>query len=221
MASRKQVEEMLLLSFIHGFISEEEFGVLHEALQTKNPIFPHSDYERFTLDTLEESEIFAEFRVRKRDIERLADALGLPESFVCHQRTRADKIEGLCMVLKRLAYPCRYSDLIHRFGRAVPELSMITNAVEEFIYQNHHHRLTQGNAALLSPRKLQQYADAVAVKGSPLKNCFGFIDGTVMYWSNRSFNMPPRASPRAFDFFENYSSNSPLPGPKCRSNAPH
>ena len=156
MASRKQVEEMLLLSFIHGFISEEEFGVLHEALQTKNPIFPHSDYERFTLDTLEESEIFAEFRVRKRDIERLADALGLPESFVCHQRTRADKIEGLCMVLKRLAYPCRYSDLIHRFGRAVPELSMITNAVEEFIYQNHHHRLTQWNATLLSPRKLQQ-----------------------------------------------------------------
>lgn len=83
------------------------------------------------------------------------------------------------MVLKRLAYPCRYSDLIHRFGRAVPELSMITNAVEEFIYQNHHHRLTQGNAALLSPWKLQQYADAVAVKGSPMKNCFGFIDGTV------------------------------------------
>ena len=179
MASRKQVEEMLLLSFLHGFISEEEFGVLHEVLQTKNPIFPHSDYERFNLDTLEESEIFAKFRVRKRDIECLADALGLPESFVCHQRTRADKIEGLCMVLKRLAYPCRYSDLIHRFGRAVPELSMITNAVEEFIYQNHHHRLTQWNATLLSPRKLQQYADAVAVKGSPLKNCFGFIDGTA------------------------------------------
>ena len=31
---------------------------------------------------------------------------------------------------------------------------------------------------------------------------------------------PPRATPRAFDFFENYS-NSSLPGPKCRSNAPH
>ena len=61
----------------------------------------------------------------------------------------------------------------------MPELSMITNAVEKFIYQNHHHRLTQWNATLLSPRKLQQYADAVAVKGSPLKNCFGFIDGTV------------------------------------------
>ena len=32
---------------------------------------------------------------------------------------------------------------------------------------------------------------------------------------------PPRATPRAFDFFENYCSNAPLPGPKCRSNAPH
>ena len=31
----------------------------------------------------------------------------------------------------------------------------------------------------------------------------------------------PRATPRAFDFFENYCSNSPLPGPKCCSNAPH
>ena len=32
---------------------------------------------------------------------------------------------------------------------------------------------------------------------------------------------PPRATPWAFDFFENYCSNSPLPRPKCRSNAPH
>ena len=32
---------------------------------------------------------------------------------------------------------------------------------------------------------------------------------------------PPRATARAFDFFENYCSNSPLPGPKRRSNAPH
>ena len=39
--------------------------------------------------------------------------------------------------------------------------------------------------------------------------------------SNRSFNMPPPATPRAFDFFENYCPNSPLPGPKCRSNDPH
>ena len=31
----------------------------------------------------------------------------------------------------------------------------------------------------------------------------------------------PRATSRAFDFFENYCSNFPLPRPKCRSNASH
>ena len=53
------------------------------------------------------------------------------------------------------------------------------------------------------------------------KHCL--ISHTVMYRSNRSFNMPPPppATPRAFDFFENYCSNSPLSRPKCRSNAPH
>ena len=47
-------------------------------------------------------------------------------------------------------------------------------------------------------------------------------DCNAMYRSNRSFNMlPPWATPRTFDFFEIFCSNSPLPGPKCRSNAPH
>ena len=34
-----------------------------------------------------------------------------------------------------------------------------------------------------------------------------------MYRSNRSLNMPPRATPREFDFFENFCSNfPPYPG---------
>ena len=35
------------------------------------------------------------------------------------------------------------------------------------------------------------------------------ISSPIMYRSNRSFNMPPRATTRAFDFFGNYCSNSP------------
>ena len=87
MAKSKQIE-MLLLSFIHCFITEQEFGMIYEAYQTKNLIFPHRDYNHSTLDNIGEAEIFAVFRVRKRDIETLADALGLPESFICHHRTR-------------------------------------------------------------------------------------------------------------------------------------
>lgn len=99
--------------------------------------------------------IYAEFLVTKRDIGRLVDALGLLNSFVCNQRTKADRTEGLCLLLKRYVYPCRYSDLIHRFGQAVPKLCMITNTVEDWIYRNHIHRVYRWNADLLSPEKLQ------------------------------------------------------------------
>ena len=49
-----------------------------------------------------------------------------------------------------------------------------------WIYENHFHRLTSwNNRPFLSPANLQLYAQAVSRKGSILKNCFGFVDGTV------------------------------------------
>ena len=47
-------------------------------------------------------------------------------------------------MLRRLAYPCRLSDLVSRSGRPVPELSMISNEVISFIYERHNHRIKAG-----------------------------------------------------------------------------
>lgn len=74
---------------------------------------------------------------------------------------------------------CRYSDMIPRFGRPVPELSMIDNLVMGRIYQQHSYRITLWNNALLSSAFLETYALVVNRKGSPLRNCSGFIDGKV------------------------------------------
>ena len=46
------------------------------------------------------------------------------------------------MLLKRLAYPCRFNDMILRLGRPVAELCMTTNRVMDFIYVTHGHRIT-------------------------------------------------------------------------------
>ena len=178
MSSFEEVREMLLICLDDGLISEEEFLLLY-VNSSKNPTFPHGNYSRFVLDDMDEAECLREFRVKKPEIPRLADALGLPNSFKCRQRSRAEGIEGLCVVLKRLAYPCRYSNMIHRFGRAVPELSMIANSVINWIYEHHHNRLTQWNNNLLSQDRLERYAAAVSQKGAGLANCFGFVDGTV------------------------------------------
>ena len=128
---------------------------------------------------IDEAECKAEFRIEKRDIRLLADALGMPATLKCPERTVAGGIEGLCMLLKRTSFPCHYSDMIYRFGRPVPILSMVTNQVVDYIYQAHAHRITQWNNQLLNPASLQLYADAIGRKGAALENCFGFVDGTV------------------------------------------
>ena len=133
----------------------------------------------FKLDDMDNPECKANFRFKKHDLAVLAEALHLPERFRCSQRTVADQMEGLCMLLKRMAYPCRFADMIPLFGRPVPELSMITNTVIDYLYDEHAHRITDWNNAILDTVHLQQYADAIHQHGAALQNCFGFIDGTV------------------------------------------
>ena len=180
MASFRDIRNLLVESFDDDDISEDEFLLLYDANTSKNPDFPYDCYGSFDLNEMDDSECLAEFRFHKNDVPVLLEALQLPQSFTCHQGTICDGIEAHCITLRRFAYPCRYSDLIPRFARRpVPEPSMISNLVMETIYQEHNHRLTQWNNTLLNPPLLERYARAIASKGSPLPNCFGFIDGTV------------------------------------------
>ena len=49
----------------------------------------------------------------------------------------------------------------------------------DYIYQAHSHRILQWIDQLLSQANLEKVAEVVHRKGSPLDNCFGFVDGTV------------------------------------------
>ena len=129
---------------------------------------------------MDEDECLAEFRFRKQDILILADILRIPQRFICEQRSICNGLTGLCMLLKRLSYPCRLGDMISRFARPVPVISMITNTVIDYIYSQHGHRITTWNHVMMNPEKLQIYANAISAKGAPLDRCFGFIDGTLV-----------------------------------------
>ena len=164
---------------MNGVLSDEELVLLYDENRSKNLDLPYDEYGRFDLYEMADSECISEFRVRKSDLPKLRDALQIANSFTCYQKSVSDGMEGLCMLRRRLAYLCRYSDMIPRFGRPIPVLSMGTNEVLDFIYNTHSHKITEWNHALLSPALLQTYADAVYAKGAALNNCFGFIDGTV------------------------------------------
>lgn len=179
MCSFQETREALLLAFDSGVTDEKEFVLLYEESTSKNPSFGYEDYEKFDLNSIDPATCKADFRVEKNDLFMLKEALNIPDRIVCHQRSICDGMEALCMVLKRLAYPCRYSDMIPLFARPVPVISMLTNEVIDYIYDNHHHRITAWNQDLLMPLKLEAYAAAVHDKGGALNNCFGFIDGTV------------------------------------------
>ena len=72
-------------------------------------------------------------RFQKRDMERLRDALQLPVHYICSQGTTATGMEALMILLRRLAYPNRWSDLVPVFGRMVSELSLIFNKVNKSV----------------------------------------------------------------------------------------
>ena len=44
-----------------------------------------------------------------------------------HKKSVAEGMEGLCMLLKRLASPCRYANMVPQFGIPIPVLCMVTN----------------------------------------------------------------------------------------------
>ena len=179
MANSREMRDPLTLYHSSEVINDEEFILLYYVFSSKSLNLPYEDYQRFSFDHMEPDECKAEFRFWKNDTPLLADVLQIPADLVCSQGTIFGGLEGLCILLGRLAYPCRFSDLLQRFGRPVPELSLISNTVMNYIYENHQQRLTNWNQTFLNPAKLEEYAQAISDRGAALKNCFGFIDGTV------------------------------------------
>ena len=70
MASFKETRNLVLESYVDGTIDEDDFMLLYDINQSKNPEFPHENYELFNFDALDPVECVADFRVEKQDIPR-------------------------------------------------------------------------------------------------------------------------------------------------------
>ena len=85
----KNVQDYLLLSYMEGFLDEEEFCALYDVNSTDYPVFEHGKYRRFDLNEVSEEECFSRFRFSDKVIPYLGRILRLPEKFVCQNRTSA------------------------------------------------------------------------------------------------------------------------------------
>ena len=175
MFSRQTTQDALAFMFVE----DVKFSMLFERLTQKNTSFPYWSQDRFDLTRVTDEERKAEFRFGLAELPLSAKVLAIPDTFVCRNGTVATGMEGLCILLRRFAYPCRLSDLIPRFGRSVLELSEITSEVSSYTFVNYEYTLQSLNQPWLQPDCLQSFADAISGRGSALSNCWGFVDGTV------------------------------------------
>jgi len=159
--SQREVMEQLMFAHDEGSIDDEEFLLLYDLNKSKDPDFPYWLYDQFDLDKLSDDECKARFRFFKNDIFDLVELLHLPNVVRLPNRQTIDPVEALCVLMRRLAYPCRFGDIIPDFGRSVPELSNITSVIIDLVYDNFGHLLTNMNQPWLARHQLNEFADAI------------------------------------------------------------
>lgn len=179
MPKLRTVRDAALLAYDDNIISDEEFAILYDLNKSKNFDHAYWEYDKFDLNLKGEDDCFTDFRFKKQDIPRLKNVLQIPDQITCYNDVVCDGTEALCILLRRLAYPTRFSDMIPKFGRAVPQLCMIFNEMIFRIDDDWRRLLENLNQPWLQSDKLELFTRAVHNKGAPLDNVWGFIDGTV------------------------------------------
>ena len=82
------------------------------------------------------------------------------------------------MLLRRLCYPTRLSDVEMQFGWEKTRFSRVTRTTATLIYNRWKH-LLKFDPIRLTPQKLSEYAHAIHEKGCLLDVVVAFIDGTL------------------------------------------
>ena len=106
--------------------------MLYDLHTSKNLDYPYWSNNEFDLENWTDTEFRSERRFVKGDVYRLFKVFDIAEEITCYNQSKFSGLEAFCVFLKRFAYPCRYSDLVPRFGRPVPEVCMMPNYVYEY-----------------------------------------------------------------------------------------
>lgn len=182
----RDVGTELANAYVNGVISDEEYLMLADATEVNFVGAVGNGYGarwgNFNFNLWSDKECWVDCRFRKRDVLRIAAMLGLDDNEVVLPRPayiHTSSVELFCLLCRRLAFPCRYSDLLPKFGRSEPHLCSMFNFILSHFYDRYSWLLQSFEQPWLSRENLSLYAERVHAKGAPLDNCWGFVDGTV------------------------------------------
>ena len=121
-------------------------------------------FVRHTLDlhNMPQDEFRFYFRMESYDdFLLLLESLEIPSRIVCDNGTTVSAELGLAVVLRRLAYPNRWGDVMYLLGREKTQLSRIFNATINQIYQRKGFLLE--TLDWVSAQQVARYAEAIRV----------------------------------------------------------
>ncbi|KAG5863761.1 hypothetical protein JTB14_030618 [Gonioctena quinquepunctata] len=134
----------------------------------------------FNLDDYTDEEIVMNFQFERADLPVLFEVSRIPEDVITETGNKVNGFTALCILLKRLVYPNRLSELVPMFNLSAQSLSQIIRTTEDLIYEKTNDSINNLNRLQwLNQEKLDYYAEAVTVKCGAVSNCWGFIDGTT------------------------------------------
>ena len=130
---------------------------------------------RVDLSSLSESDCILRFRFTLPEIERIGDAMGLPE-YIKVNRVRCDRAYALAMLLYKLAWPHRNSDIAPNMGLDSSSTGRIINEIATWIVGMYgpHLDLWPG----VTPAHIARCAAAISALTPAIQDIWGFIDGT-------------------------------------------
>ena len=141
------------------------------------------NYPLFNLEEKDPSKVKAEFRFEKDDLLALSEVLRIPEVFRCKQGTVCAGMTGLCIILKRLAYPWNhallstenlqlYAESVARKGAALEDcFGFVDGTVGPICRPNKNQRIVYNGHKRVHSLKFQ----SVAIPNGMIASLYGPI----------------------------------------------
>ncbi|KAK3260083.1 hypothetical protein CYMTET_30946 [Cymbomonas tetramitiformis] len=144
----------------------------------KNDGFDASDCtnDPVSISDFNDTECWLNFRFKKGDLYRLQRAFNVPAVMKTSQGHKFTGEEGLLIMLNRLAYPSRLSDLAPKFKRRPERLSELFRAMTDWLVNTYGHLLE--DIKIWGPY-MKPWSQALDNAECPIPGIWAFIDGTL------------------------------------------
>lgn len=163
--------------------------LLFGSIERRNLVPVNRANKNRMIESFSDEECWHNLRFRKAELRQLFLLSNFPQLVRCDNGVKCQGEYAFCLMLYRLAYPCRFFNLQEIFGREFTQLSRIFKFAINFMYESHRHKV-QGNLdwykdrfalyhnAVIRRIRMSRHNHNIGFMPEELSDIFAFLDGT-------------------------------------------